>query len=535
MKEKKNYTLNQELEQVENQLLKFIQRRTKLLAKIASKRLEQTKPPVDTVLEKNLWNIWKQKIKGENQRFFRQLFSTLNNISYARAESKKQVDRPFCLYPRKEPLDFQTNAPLSLFQARVSIILAALSSTETHIEPFPLNDPLVELIKALNQVNAKISWQHNSLHAGPSDLLFEGRSIFLGEYKTTLYSILSLALTQAGSCRLNAAPALKILNLKDVQDLLPKLGARLSFIEPQTYNLPARLESSGQLPKEIVLPQNLDPLFGICLILAGIGYKKDITLIFSDLPPEIQELECILKQWKISVVFSKNTVHIPAQQIKSPLPLFLEADPLLSSYLLVLPYITTGRVKLLGRWSKHSLKAQFAQKLFKELGLNFHYTENSMETSLTSQNISEPHFDVGSSKDFFPLVLALAIAKKSKAIIYHQLEEGTDLEIGIELLKFLNFNYTLHPEYLEIEYQGEDRKDQKIWSSPSPLWTLSYGLISFAFKGIGLDNPASITQIWPTFWKIFQSLPQGKLETKPKESIDEPGKRRIRILGDKET
>ncbi len=222
MSEKKySLSLNEELYQTEKNLLKLIQKRTRLLSKIAKNRFEQGKSPVDTLVEKKLWDIWKSSLQGENQRFFRQIFSILNNTSYLKAETK-QFDKPFCLYPpSSKEIDFHTEAPLSNFQARLSLILATLSTTEIHISPFPINDPLVELIKALNQMGGRVSWQENSLHVGPADLYFEGKSIFLGEDEFNFYLLLSLCLTQAGSCKLNGASKLKMLNLKELQDFYP--------------------------------------------------------------------------------------------------------------------------------------------------------------------------------------------------------------------------------------------------------------------------------------------------------------------------
>ncbi|SDN66861.1 3-phosphoshikimate 1-carboxyvinyltransferase [Desulfonauticus submarinus] len=528
MKDKKNSSpnLNEELKQVEKRLLQLIQKRTKLLSKIARHRMEQNKSPIDTYLEKTLWNIWKKHLQGENQRFFRQLFSILNNTSYSKAESKKSSDKPFCLYPKTHPINFSTSAPLSLFQATVSVVLSTISTTETHIEPFPLNDPLVELIKALNQAGGRISWQEDSLHAGPANLTFEGKSFFLGEHETTLYFMLALALTEAGSCKLNASPGLKILNLKPLQDFLPQLGARLTSIEPQSYNLPARLECSGKIPSEITIPSTISPFLGIGLIFTSLLLNKKLKITFANLPKEIVELDYLLQKWGVSIQTEDSTITVSPSELKCPVPFSLEADPLLSAHLLVLPYITSGSVKLEGIWPGYSPRAKFVEKLFQEIGLNFNPSDfTSQHNKALSSQFS---FDLEDFKEFFPFVLALAIIQKNKAIIYHQLEDSL-LEPGLELLSFLNFNFKTHPEYLEIEYSGEKNKTNKVWTSPSALWTLSYGLISFKFKGICLENPGSITQIWPKFWKIFQSIPFGQVERKIEEQKGEPSRRRIRI------
>ncbi|MDK2922225.1 MAG: hypothetical protein PWR24_1782 [Desulfonauticus sp.] len=530
MSEKKySLSLNEELYQTEKNLLKLIQKRTRLLSKIAKNRFEQGKSPVDTLVEKKLWDIWKSSLQGENQRFFRQIFSILNNTSYLKAETK-QFDKPFCLYPpSSKEIDFHTEAPLSNFQARLSLILATLSTTETHISPFPINDPLVELIKALNQMGGRVSWQENSLHVGPADLYFEGKSIFLGEDEFNFYLLLSLCLTQAGSCKLNGASKLKMLNLKELQDFLPTLGARLTSIEPQSYNLPARLECSGHLPSEVVLPESISEYLGIGLILASFLRQRPLKLTWSKPFSKLKELEKLARDWNLSLSIEEDTILVQPQEIKSPANFKIEADPVLSSYVLVLPHFLGGKIQLTGLWPAYSLEAQRAQKIFQEINLDF-----DSENFLAQKNrefLKELSLDVDQAEDFLPLATALVLSCEKGGIIYHNLK-GEPLESAQELLSFLGLKYHLHPEYLEIENSQLkfQKHNDKVWTSPSPFWTLSYALISFKFKGICLSNPGIITQIWPRFWKLFQSLPLGKIETKEEVKNDnQTTKRRIRI------
>lgn len=531
MTEKKPpFSLNEELFQTEKKLLHLIQKRTRLLSKIARNRFEQEKSPVDTFLEKKLWALWKSTLKGENQRFFRQIFSTLNNTSYLKAESK-QYDKPFCLYPSSSrAINFQTEAPLSNFQARINLILAVLSNTETHIDPFPINDPLVELIKVLNQAGARISWQSNSLHTGPAPLFFEDKALFLGEDEFNFYLVLALSITQAGSCKLNGASQLKMLNLKALQDFLPHLGARLTSIEPQSYNLPARLECSGHLPTEIVFPNNLSEKFALALAFTPFLTQKPLTIIFDNPLLKLEELKAIFNKWNLLLEIKENSLHIAPQTIKSPATLSIEADTILSSYLLLLPYILGGKVELEGSWPEYTWEAKLLGQIFTELGLNF--TPNPISTSKEKSYLEELSLDIRNQKDFLPLSLAIAIFSQNRSVIYHQLTEE-ELEPAIDLLNFLNISYNYHPEYLELnlsEQKTFKKEKEKVWTSPSPLWTLSYALISFKYKGICLSNPAIITQIWPRFWKIFQSLPLGQVETKEEVKNEQNNtKRRIRI------
>ncbi|WP_457571769.1 hypothetical protein [Desulfovulcanus sp.] len=86
---KKKFTLNEELEEIEQKLAALIKKRTRLLGKIAQKRSEKSKSIVDSGLEKKLWSLWKTHFRGENQRTYRQLFTILNTLGYGQAEKKK--------------------------------------------------------------------------------------------------------------------------------------------------------------------------------------------------------------------------------------------------------------------------------------------------------------------------------------------------------------------------------------------------------------------------------------------------------------
>jgi len=521
-------SLNEELRQVEKKLLSLIQKRIRLLAKIAHNRMEQNKSPVDTHLEKTLWNLWKTHLQGENQRFFRQLFSILNNTSYAKAATSKTTDKPFCLFPRTKPIDFWGPAPLHLEQAKIVLVLTAFSNTETHLSPFPLNDPLIEQIKALNQMGGSISWEENSLHAGPGKISLDNKSIFLGESEFNLYLSIALGLFQAGSCRLTAGPGLKILNIKPLQDFLPQLGARLTSIEPQSYNLPARLECSGKAPKEIVLPKEINPLFGVSLILAAIGFGQKLQLTFNDSFSVLEDLTYLAKTWNLPLSRHNNTFLIQENsKLLTPAGFKLNADPVLSGYLLVLPYILSGQVELAGLWPDYSSDARLVQSFLSYLGIIFF--PDKLKTTFQGSKLAEFSFDVGQNERIFPLILALAIIHKSKAIIYHQLQGKEILEQGCDLLMTLGFDFYSHPEYLELEFKTSPSKEKNLWVSPSPIWTLSYALISFVFKGICMENPGSVTYLWPGFWKVFQSISSGT-KTNPKEENNEPNpRRRIRI------
>ena len=531
---KKKLTLNEELEQLEQKLTALIHRRITLLGKIAGKRSEKNKSIVDSGLEKKLWSLWKIHFKGENQRAYRQLFTILNSLSYARAEKKKFSEKPFCLYPTKNPLNVHIQGPGDIFQARICTFLAALADRSININNFPINDSLIELIKALNQYGAKLTWKEKIFSSNPATLSSVNKSIFVGQDAFNFYLLLCLSLGEAGVTRFTCASNLKILNLKPIQDILPQLGARLSSTFPQSFSLPARLEASGQIPGQITLPESIDPDFVPALCLAACTYRRPLKINLASRTStyKFRQTQKLMQSWKIKTVQSDQTLTIYPGRPEPSENFQLQLDPLLGGYLLALPVFAGGKVTLLGNWPEESPLATAVYNLLTQAGLKL-MTSATHITSTPGHKPEECLIDISDYPELAPLALPLLLSSKRPATLF--MPTSTEqAEFALDLLKFLNLDFKVYPARLEISFHGKvHQKDP--WHSPDVYYTLAYALISFIYRGICLANPGSVTAIWPDFWKIFQNLPDPQnqpLATNAGEQNDQPARRRIIVSGD---
>jgi len=527
--DKYKLSLNEELEQTEQKLAVLINKRTRLLGKIAQKRMEKNKSLVDSGLEKRLWSLWKNHFKGENQRAYRQLFTILNSLSYGQAEKKKFSDKPFCLYPTKKPLNVHIEGPRDIFQARICTFLAALADKPVHIDNFPINDSLIELIKALNQCGARLTWKDKIFSSEPATLTCVNKSIFVGQNAFNFYLLLCLSLGEAGVTKFTSAANLKMLNLKPIQDILPQLGARLSSTFPQSFSLPAKLEASGQIPGQITLPEPVDPDFVLALALAACTYSSPLTINLSHgvQLEKVKQIQRVMQSWSIKTLLSEQSLTIHPGRPELLKNFHLQLDPLLSAYLLALPLFAGGEVTLRGHWPKDSSLATAIYNLLGQAGLKL-TTSADQITAIPDHRPAECFIDISDYPELAPLALPLLLTFKSSATIFMP-TDTEQAEFAIDLLKFLNLDFNLYPSRLEINFQDKGHR-KELWHSPDPYWTLGYALSSFIFKGVCLANPGSLTAIWPDFWKIFQNLPDPQNQLTPTnagEKNDQPGRRRF--------
>ncbi|WP_457571768.1 hypothetical protein [Desulfovulcanus sp.] len=411
--------------------------------------------------------------------------------------------------------------------------MATLAGKPIDIDNFPINDSLIELIKALNQCGAKLTWKEKIFSSKPANLTCVNKSIFVGQDAFNFYLLLCLSLGEAGVTKFTCASNLKILNLKPIQDILPQLGARLSSTFPQSFSLPAKLEASGQIPGQITLPESIDSDFVPALCLAACTYRRPlkINLASGIWSGKFKQSQKLMQSWKIKTVQSDQSLTIYPGRPEPSENFQLQLDPLLSGYLLALPTFAGGKVTLLGDWPKDSSLATAVYNLLSQVGLQL-MTSATHITSTPDNRPEECFIDISDYPELAPLALPLLLSFKRPATLF--MPTNTEqAEFALDLLKFLNLDFKLYPARLEIHFQ--DRVHRKeLWHSPDPYWTLGYALSSFMFKGICLANPGSLTAIWPDFWKIFQSLPnpQNQLSTNAGEQNDQPTRRRIIVSRD---
>jgi 3-phosphoshikimate 1-carboxyvinyltransferase len=528
---KHNLSLTDEIKGIDKKIASLINQRSRLISRISQMRQHRSESLADVGLEKELWVVWKEELKKSNQSLVRQLYTLLNSLGYSMAE-KSSSDKPFCLYPPNIPINLDIQGPRSAADSHYTAFLCALSHEQQDLANFLINDRIIELIKLANQCGSRLSWHDNILSVqGEPATKMDGQNLFINHSLFNFYLFVCLALGSANRVKFNSSSLLKAVNLKNLQDFLPQLGARLYSIEPQSYSLPARLETSGQIPSEIYLPQEIDPKFVQALILSAPSYAKILAISYPGLEAQsFSALFSVLKDTGISMEVKKDQVVIhpskPSLGAKE-----LSLDPLLSGFLLAMAHISHGKVSLRGLWPQKSAAANKVVELLRHCGSNITVKKQSI-TAEGCPKESDPLFDFTDMPELAPLAFPLALnASKAEKIEIILPAEAEDYDIIAELLSHIGYNFSAHSMGLTIFSRQISPEKNSPWNSPGPYWTLGYCLLSFDHKGICLANPGNVTSIWPGFWKIFMNL-SIKLPEKNEPTGDnngKPARKRIRV------
>ncbi len=526
-----NLSLTDELKGIDKKIASLINQRSRLLCKVSLIRQNKSESLADVALEKELWVVWKEELKKSNQSLVRQLYTLLNSLGYSMAE-KTSSDKPFCLYPPNTPIHLNIPGPRSILQSHYTAFLCALSHEKQELGNFLINDNIIELIKLANQCGSRVSWHDNILTVqGEPRVNMDGQNLFINHSLFNFYLFLCLALGSANRVKFNSSSVLKAVNLKELQDFLPQLGARLYSIEPQSYALPARVETSGQLPSEIHLPSGLDPEFVKGLILSAPFYEKSLVVSYSGLSHQsFAHLFSVLKDAGIRMEHGEEKVIThPSQPTSFSKEITL--DPFLSGFLLAMAQLSHGRVNLLGRWPRKFPPAIKVIELLRQCGIEIIIKETSI-TALGGSKNPDPVFDFSDIPELVPLAfpLALSACGSEKAEIILPSEEE-NYEIIAELLRHMGYNFTVHPMGIRILSRQKSPEKNSPWNSTGPYWTLGYCLLSFKHKGICLANPGNVTSLWPGFWKIFMNLSARPPEKKEStgDNNGKPARKRIRV------
>ena len=517
-------------------LLSMVARRCRMVQRAARGR-----QVLDRDLEKQLRLGFDQAAKNLDldPRLARQLFPVLNAFGLEPQETRRSADKPFALIPRSEPADIDILGPRSLARTRMLAVLAAAVGAPMRLSGVVLNDPLIELVKALNQAGAHLSWTADELtssetqaKAEDSPLRFEDVLVFAGEEPFTLYVLLALALREAGRSKFAGGPNLKFLDLRHLDAILPLLGARLAPMNPRSRGLPARLESGGRMASRLELTPETPPQFAQALALAAWSYPEGLRLTLCAEPIAaagqalaLNEVLEVLNLCQVPARRQGNEYLIPPAQAKVPAAPALPLDPALSAYLLALPALAGGMARLSGSLAL----PQAVREDFAALGLPLSVDAGIAESRSGSLN---PGVDLcmGRQAEYLPLALALAV-KAGGARVLLPLDPAASAR-GVDLLERLGVEHVLQDGALLVPpcvlkgWEG-------VWTSPDPHTTLALALFSFLRPGIAIDNPGGLAFLWPRFWSVYNALPvvreHAPAPKEPEKHVATSRKQRVRV------
>lgn len=538
-------SLTQELAQVDEKLVTLLIARTNLLSRAAASRRAKNMSITDPNQEKVLWQTWKESSKADNlePQILKKMFHLANNLSYARVERNSSSEKPLCLYPRRKPVNIDLDAPRDQILRSMMFFLGATNNAPITIAPFQGNDISLELINALNLCGFNLSFHNRQCSSQPvPSWSMDNKIIYAGQSKFHFYLLLCLGLGQVTRAKFTGSTKLKIHDVRPVQDFLPQLGARLTIVEPHSNGLPVRVETSGQIPESIALPPGLSKKFVLALTLAATTFKGGLHIRLHDSYWNSKLLRkgiTFLQTYIPEIQFEGVNITVP------PAPVSVDhswvdipVDPLMSLYLLVLPYFTDGEVRLQGHWPDGTPHLQDIMDILHEFGLRFAPVSGSIRANMGTRP-KQLAIDISTCQEYLPLVLAMSLGLHGSCSITLDTTHE-NVEHAQDLLEHLNAGYSIAPGLLRINQPGIKQDKETSWQSPGPYWTLAAALISFTHAGVCICNADNISSAWPWFWKIFMNLPEPQNYIHPPRceeqtatiNDDKPQRKRIRITTD---
>ena len=269
-----------ELRELDRDLIKMIARRSRMLTRLPNAGTSDHERELRTSWEENASAV------SRDPKLIRQIFALLQEVEVAPADMEQPS--AFNLAPARKALAVELPAPASDRLPRVRMVLAASGATECTLHGVPLNGPVMECLKGLNQVGARLRWEEDGriLCQGGEPVSGYNKSILdkvvhVGDDPFNLYLMLFQMVTRPARLKIIGESGLKFVDLAPIRHFLPLLGARLTSVVPGQEGLPARLESSAMLPSDVAVPAELPADALEALLVATAGWERDVTVDLS--------------------------------------------------------------------------------------------------------------------------------------------------------------------------------------------------------------------------------------------------------------
>ena len=535
--------------ELDRELLKLIAKRSRLLAKLPARQTGSGNADNERELrlswEKNAAQV------SRDPKLIRQLFAILREVEVTPADMEQAPT--FNLAPARKPLTVDLPAPASDRRARLAMTLAAAAGCPLELQGVPLNNPVIECLKMLNQVGGSLRWEDDGRilcrEAAPVAGFVAGQTgrpgavldkvIHAGDDGLNLYLLLFLMTTRPARLKIIGEGDLKLADLSSLRHFLPQVGARLTAVIPGREGLPARLESSAMLPADIKVPADLPYDAAVALCLSAPFRDSAVTISLADRPDFANVLDEVLPVLHAAGVGAERLdqgLRVTPGRISFAQAPTSGIELSSAAALLAMPAFAGGKARLNGPW--HSFASaggaeseRFAamKTLLRQSGLNLEEGPDALTTNLpegeapaaSTVNLADL------SPALFPLGLALALLPalcNGKGEL-PPLPEALDPSLLDDFL--LQAGLVRQGETLAPAGAGLSPAP---WAAPSPEWALALALIAFVRPNLKLSNPAVVSALQPDFWNIYNTLPSPSLRPKAAEeapTADKPARRRV--------
>lgn len=526
-------SLTEELVDLDRDLAYLIAKRTRLLGRAATARKAKGLPLADANQERRMRRAWDEVAanQGLELRPLRQIFTLANGLAYQGVVKPESASRKFVMNPEVQDLALEQPGPRDRTLTRLILAASVLAGTEAVLAPVVVNDPLVELVKALNQGGASLSWEDGMVKNTGGKASLPGKTIHAGDDPLNLYLLLALALPQIGRTTITGGANLKILDLSTLGHVFSGLGARLTPIEPHLTGAPVRLESAGMTHGAFKVPEGFPPLAALALALAAPTYPEGIRFNWDKgwEGAGLMNLAVrVLRDCGVTAELSETELSVPAGDYAvtaAPDRAVLPMDVELASALLALPRFVGGSVTLAGHWPADCPVTERAENVLRAAGIELAVSESGV-TATAGDWPEKVDFDA--TGGLFHLATALGLAAPSDARI--QVADDEDTATAEEIAARIGRFARVKPGRVVIvagrEPSNRWSDPMSPFSSPAPEWSLALALASMTAPGITLANPGGLSEVWPGFWGLFAE------NFKPKDIQEDDGRkkgRRIRL------
>lgn len=534
---KKNMTLVEEISELDLELLKLLARRSKLITK--TRRRKKEGAGTDSISnEKRIRLAWEESACkfSRDPRLAHQMFTLLQDIEFISRDDADEQNT-FGLAPNTQPVKIDIAGPAALNPTQIWIALAAANGVDCNLTGISTAHPISDIVKGFNQAGARLSWKGNDLFCKESKGLdFADKVIFAGNSEFNVYLLALQAVAKHGTLKMTGGSTLKDADLSAFRNFLTQLSARIAHVVPRSNGLPIRLECSGIIPETVVIPENLPEEAVVATLVAATTWGAKISLDLSQNEAAANALAIVTPIFESAgieyEVEGTNCVVLP-EEPDFPVYPAITMDPKICASILAYPAFVGGKVVLRGTWPIDTAEGDAVISLLKSVGLTVAVKPDSITTVKPERGHTTDPIDMQNlPAGYFPLALALTCIKAVVAKSPVELPTapaGTSVEVIESFVAQANMlleDNKVHP--------NADVPHAKVWTSPDAFWTMALGQLAFMNRPLHLANPGSITDLMPTFWMFYNTLPEPTMVRKPREEMngDKPKRRRVFTDGD---
>ncbi len=545
---------------IDRDILRLLLKRHNLL-----ERMRGGKPRLDPAEEKFLREAWQKAVARVSRdadlsgRFFALMQDAAFLPRPAAAESEGAEAREpaagaerreaFNLAPPHKPVEISLTAPLSCRETRAWLFLAAASGQPLQLTPCLMNDPLVDLLKALNQLGAAVTREQDAVVARAAEPMGRpDKVVYVGDSLWNLFLLLAFYVARPSRVKFLGETELKLVDLSSTRRFLPQLGARFTHVIPRSSGLPARLECSGIVPGRADLPPDVAAGLGAALLLAAPFFEREFTLGLAGHPGREEVLAFalpLLRSAGIAVTERDGAVTVQPGMPTLPQAPALPMDAVLAAFLLALALPLGGDVRLAGTWPEGP-EAAAAKEVLEALGLPLAAGEGVLGVKLEAPRAP------ARLSTLAPAALAAlpeGLAALPLALAACAALSGAEADVPEAVLAALRCPPALAADFfaaaglelvdgalrLSPELQRDAGKEfsAPVWNAPAPAWALALALAACArperCHGFRLGNPGVLTALYPGFWALYNGLPKPSPRKREEPEAAPPSRgRRIR-------